>query len=139
MLKRKYKFDNSNTLLLLADNKKISRREGDLQKIDKFLSKLKNNKREYARLVFLIAVFMSKNSIVFADSMGAELGSTASQLIDLLLDFAKYGCIFMGGKTMLEHMLHGANLKQATTEGLQYFLFYLLLQFYPKLFTMIKF
>lgn len=139
MLKRKYKFDNSNTLLLLADNKKISKREGDLQKIDKFLGKLKNNKREYARLVFFIAVFMNKNSIVFADSMGAELGSTASQLIDLLLDFAKYGCIFMGGKTMLEHMLHGANLKQATTEGLQYFLFYLLLQFYPKLFTMIKF
>lgn len=139
MLKRKYKFDNSNTLLLLADNKKISRREGDLKKIDKFLSKLKNNKCEYARLVFLIAVFMNKNSIVFADSMGAELGSTASQLIDLLLDFAKYGCIFMGGKTMLEHMLHGANLKQATTEGLQYFLFYLLLQLYPKLFTMIKF
>ncbi len=57
MLKRKYKFDNSNTLLLLADNKKISKREGDLQKIDKFLGKLKNNKREYARLVFLIAVF----------------------------------------------------------------------------------
>lgn len=111
----------------------------ELNKVDRFLGSLKKNKKEYARLVFLIAVFMNKNSIVFADVIGAELGSTASQLIDLLLDFAKYGCIFMGGKTMLEHMLHGANLKQATTEGLQYFLFYLLLQFYPKLFTMIKF
>lgn len=111
----------------------------ELNKVDRFLGSLKKNKKEYARLVFLIAVFMNKNSIVFADAIGAELGSTASQLIDLLLDFAKYGCIFMGGKTMLEHMLHGANLKQATTEGLQYFLFYLLLQFYPKLFTMIKF
>ena len=117
----------------------LENRDKDLNAVDKFIGNLKKNKKEYTKLVFLIAVFIHKNNIIYAGTIEGELSSTAMQLIDMLIVFARYGCIFMGGKTMLEHMLHGANLKQATTEGLQYFLFYLILQFYPKLFSIVKF
>ena len=40
---------------------------------------------------------------------------------------------------MIEEMLQGANIKEATGAGLQYFIFYIVLQLYPKLFSMIKF
>lgn len=140
LFKKKYKFDESNTLLLLADSKKVEKREKDFELIEKYLISLKDNKVAYARLIFILAIAMRNTGISYAEtSLDLELGDTFQQLVDMLLNFARYGCIFMGGKTMLEHMLHGANLKQATTEGLQYFLFYLLLRFYPMLFNMIKF
>ena len=53
--------------------------------------------------------------------------------------FAKYGCMCMGIKSIIENALQGADFKQATTSGIQYFLIYILLSFYPKLFSMIKF
>ena len=45
----------------------------------------------------------------------------------------------IGLKNMIEEMLAGANLKEATGAGVQYFIFYIILQLYPKLFNMIKF
>lgn len=136
LFKKTYKFESSTAILLFRDKK----RTNDFDIIEKFLNNLKNNKVAYARLVFILAIAMKNIGVSYAQtSIDVELGDTFSQLVDMLLNFARYGCIFMGGKTMLEHMLHGANLKQATTEGLQYFLFYLLLRFYPMLFNMIKF
>ena len=40
---------------------------------------------------------------------------------------------------MTNEMLAGANLKEASSAGLQYFIFYIVLNIYPKLFSMIKF
>ena len=44
----------------------------------------------------------------------------------------------MGVKAIIENALQGANFRQATTSGIQYFLIYILLTLYPKLFAMIK-
>ncbi|WP_343342419.1 hypothetical protein [Terrisporobacter petrolearius] len=111
----------------------------DLNLIDKFIGNLKKNKKEYARLVFLLAVFLNNNNNIYAESLEAGLGTAASEIIHMVLIFGKYGCLGMGIKSMIEEMLQGANIKEATGAGLQYFIFYIVLQLYPKLFSMIKF
>ena len=40
---------------------------------------------------------------------------------------------------MIETMLAGGNVKDATGAGIQYFIFYIVLNIYPKLFSMLKF
>lgn len=104
----------------------------ELNTIDKFIGNLKKNKKEYAKLVFLLAITIPKNS--FATSLDAGMSNTFQDLFNLLVQFAKFGCLFMGTKKMVECMLIGANLKEASTAGIQYYVFYILLQFYPKLF-----
>lgn len=111
----------------------------DLNLLDKFLGNLKKNKKEYARLVFLLAVFLNYNNNIYAESLETGLGDAASEIIHMVLIFGRYGCLGMGIKSMIEEMLQGANIKEATGAGLQYFIFYIILQLYPKLFSMIKF
>ncbi|HBI91152.1 MAG TPA: hypothetical protein DDY58_01230, partial [Terrisporobacter glycolicus] len=107
----------------------------DLNLIDKFLGNLKKNKNKYARLVFLLAVFLNNNNNIYAESLEAGLGTAASEIIHMVLIFGKYGCLGMGIKSMIEEMLQGANIKEATGAGLQYFIFYIVLQLYPELFS----
>ena len=45
---------------------------------------------------------------------GLTLDATFNQLIELLKDFAKWGCLGMGLKKLVEEMLSGANFKQAS-------------------------
>lgn len=111
----------------------------ELSRIEMFLGNLKKNKKEYARLVFLLAIFLNSNNSIYAESLEVGLGSAASEIIHMVLVFGKYGCLGMGIKSMIEEMLQGANIKEATGAGLQYFIFYIVLQLYPKLFSMVKF
>ena len=112
----------------------------DLNLIDRFLRNLKKNKKEYVRLVFLLAVTLPKNAFaqtVQTNDMG--LGSVAFEIIHMVLVFAKYGCLGKGIICMTNEMLQGANLKEALSEGIQYFIFYIILNLYPRIFDMIKF
>ena len=104
--------------------------------LDKFISSL--NQIEYKKLIILIALFMHKNSIVYCATTEAEISMMANQILHILMIFSKYGCMCMGVKTIIENALQGANFRQATTSGIQYFLIYILLTLYPKLFAMIK-
>lgn len=80
---------------------------------------------------------MSTSSYGYTDS--ADLSSVANEIIDMVLLFGRYGCLGIGAKCMIENMIQGANLREATAEGIQYFIFYILLMLYPRLFSMIKF
>ena len=131
--KKKYKFDNTNTLILLTDENNIKK----YNDLDKFIGNLKKNKKEYAKLVFLLAVSIPKPILAASTSMG--LGPVANEIIGMVLAFGRYGCLGMGTKSMIENMLAGANIKEATGAGLQYFIFYIVLNIYPKLFSMLKF
>lgn len=139
LFKKKYKFDNSNTLLLLADTKKMSRREEDLERIDKLIGKIKENKVMYAKLVFTLALALNSNNSIYAQNNDMGLEDVSFEIIHMVLIFGKYGCLGIGLKNMIEEMLAGANLKEATGAGVQYFIFYIILQLYPRLFNMIKF
>ena len=112
----------------------------DITLVDKMIDKIKNNKIMYTRLVVITALLLHFNmNFVFANEIGASLDTTFNQLIELLKDFAKWGCLGMGLKKLVEEMLSGASFKQASVGGMQYWLCYIFIQFYPKLFDMIKF
>ena len=109
----------------------------DINAIDKFIGNLKKNKKEYARLVFLLAISIPKP--IFAQNNDMGLGDVAYEIIHMVLVFAKYGCLGKGILCMTNEMLAGANLKEASSAGLQYFIFYIILNIYPRLFSMVKF
>nr|DAQ39415.1 MAG TPA: hypothetical protein [Caudoviricetes sp.] len=112
--------------------------ENKYSTIEKCLNILKKDKKEYKKLVILIAILMHKGLLCYAATTEAEVSTVATQILSLLMIFAKYGCMCMGIKSIIENALQGANFRQATNSGIQYFLIYILLTFYPKLFTMIK-
>ena len=111
--------------------------ELDLNARDKFLGNLKKNKKEYAKLVFILAVSIPKSSYAVTNDMG--LGDVAWEIVHMIMVFGKYGCLGKGMLCMCQEMLQGANLKQAFGEGIQYFIFYIILNLYPRIFDMIKF
>ena len=111
--------------------------ELDLSTIDKFIGNLKKNKKEYAKLVFILAVSIPKSSYAVTNDMG--LGDVAWEIVHMIMVFGKYGCLGKGMLCMCQEMLQGANLKQAFGEGIQYFIFYIILNLYPRIFDMIKF
>ncbi len=112
----------------------------DMSLVEIVIDHIKINKVMYTRLVFVTALMIHFNmNFVFANSIETSLDATFGQLIALIKGFAKWGCIGMGLKTLAEEMLSGANFKQASVAGVQYWLSYIFIQFYPKLFDMIKF
>ena len=111
----------------------------DITLVNRIISHIQNNKIMYTRLILVTALLLHFNiNFVFANEVGTSLEATFNQLIELLNDFAKWGCLGMGLKKLVEEMLSGANFKQASVAGMQYWLCYIFIQFYPKLFDMIK-
>lgn len=111
----------------------------DITLVNRIISHIQNNKIMYTRLILVTALLLHFNiNFVFANEVGTSLDATFNQLIELLKGFAKWGCLGMGLKKLVEEMLSGANFKQASVAGMQYWLCYIFIQFYPKLFDMIK-
>ena len=111
----------------------------DITLVNRIISHIQNNKIMYTRLILVTDLLLHFNiNFVFANEVGTSLDATFNQLIELLKDFAKWGCLGMGLKKLVEEMLSGANFKQASVAGMQYWLCYIFIQFYPKLFDMIK-
>ena len=111
----------------------------DITLVNRIISHIQNNKIMYTRLILVTALLLHFNiNFVFANEVGTSLDATFNQLIELLKDFAKWGCLGMGLKKLVEEMLSGANFKQASVAGMQYWLCYIFIQYYPKLFDMIK-
>lgn len=111
----------------------------DLSLIEKIIENIEENKDMYSKLVIITALLLHYNmNFAYANGIEASLDSTFNQIIELLKSFAKWGCLGLGIKRLTEEMLSGANFKQASTAGIQYWLCYLFIQFYPTLFEMIK-
>lgn len=108
----------------------------ELRLVDKIIEDIKENKIVYAKLVFTTALLLHMNINVFATGFEDSLDSVGNQIIDMLLSVAKWTCIGMGTKNMITTMINGGNIRQATTEGIQYFIGFLFIQFYPELFDL---
>lgn len=107
--------------------------------LDKSIEYLKTNKKLYLKIVVIIALTLHYSiNPIYAQNIENALNSTFKQLINLLMSFAKWGCIAMGLKSAIESMLNGGSFRNATMSGLQYWAGYIFLQLYPKLFEMIK-
>lgn len=122
----------------IQENRNIANRytKDELRMVDKMIEHIKTNKVIYAKLVFITAIMLHSNINIYADTLESSLDSVGNQLIDMLASVAKWACIGIGIKNMAVTMLNGGNLKRATTEGLQYLLGYLFIQFYPQLFDL---
>ena len=125
----------------IQENRKIEEKytKEDLNICERILEHIKTNKVMYGKLVLTTAILLYLNvNIGYAVSIEASIDTTFNQLIELIKSFAKWGCLGMGLKRSIEEMLSGANFKQASTAGVQYWLCFIFIQFYPKLFEMIK-
>ena len=102
----------------------------DIKQLDKIIGHIKKNKVMYGRLVFMTALFLHLNINVFAS--GFE--TVGPVIIDKFLSLMKWGCIGRGLYEMTVTMVSGGNIKKAMTEGIQYWIGFLFLQFYPQLY-----
>lgn len=116
-------------------NKELVKEE--LELVEKVIDHIKKNKEFYTRVGITTASILSYNTtLTFASSLGMD--DSFNEIIGLIKNFGKYGCLGLGLKKTIEEMLAGASFKQASTAGIQYWLCYLFIQFYPKLFDMIR-
>ena len=116
-------------------NKELVKEE--LELVEMVINHVKRNKEFYTRVGITTASILSYNTtLTFASSLGMD--DSFNEIIGLIKNFGKYGCLGLGLKKTIEEMLAGASFKQASTAGIQYWLCYLFIQFYPKLFDMIR-
>lgn len=109
----------------------------DMTIVEKALDHIKRNPSLYMKLVIFTAMLINYNmSFVYAGSFGASLDQVGKTIVGMLLDVAKWGCIGMGLRNMIITLINGGNMKQAMTEGIQYWMGYLFIQFYPQLFDL---
>ena len=109
----------------------------DMTIVEKALDHIKRNKGLYMKLVIFSAMLLNYNmTFIYAGSFGSSLNQVGNTIVGMLLDVAKWGCIGMGLRNMIITLINGGNIKQAMTEGIQYWMGYLFIQFYPQLFDL---
>lgn len=107
----------------------------DISRFDAFLGHLKRNKTMYMKLVLLLAMTINYSTVpVFALSSSGGLGDMFSMIIEKLISLAKYACMGMGIKEMVICLLNGGSMREASFSGVQYWLGYIFLEFYPTLY-----
>lgn len=104
----------------------------DVLLIDKFIGHIERNKVMYKRLVILITILINSSTITAYATGG--LGDMAITIIDKLTYLAKYACMGMGIKEMIICLLNGGNMREASFAGIQFWIGYLFLEFYPTLY-----
>ena len=136
---------NGNTLgelmLCKKEAKELHLTRNDINALDKVLMHIKKNKYLYAKLVILIAITIDKStltSLAKTNDFSKSIQKMSDTIIDSLILIAKFGSMGMGIKEMIVTMINGANLREATLSGLQYWLGYIFLQLYPYLFDMVE-
>ena len=109
----------------------------DMMLLERLIDNIKTNKNMYTRLVFITASLIHFNAnFVFANEFSTSLDAAGQQILDLLMAFAKWGCIGFGVKDMIVTVLNGGNVKNAINNGLIYILAYVFISLYPQLFDL---
>lgn len=108
----------------------------DIQLVNKMIDHIKKNKYMYLRLVFTTALMLHFNAFVFANGLDGGLDSAGTVIVSMFLSVMKWGCMGRGLYEMAMTMINGGNMRQAITEGLQFFLGFIFCQFYPQLYEL---
>ena len=120
----------------IQENREIKTRN-EIALVNSLLDHIKQNKVMYARLVLTTALLIHFNmNFVFANDFGTSLDVAGKQILDLLMAFAKWGCIGFGVKDMIVTVFNGGNVKHAINNGLVYILAYVFISLYPQLFDL---
>ena len=128
---KSYKFSEYRNLVTMEN----------LNKLDKVIAHIKKNKRMYLKLVILLALTIDRSSLITLASSGSletSLEVLSTKLVGILISFAKVGCMGMGLKAMVVSLLNGGNMKEASIEGIQYWIGYIFLQLYPALYDIVE-
>ena len=120
----------------IQENREIKTRN-EIDLANNLLEHIKEDKVMYARLVFLTASLIHYNmNFTFANDFSTSLDAAGTQILELLMAFAKWGCIGFGVKDMIVTVLNGGNVKNAINNGLVYILAYVFISLYPQLFDL---
>ena len=110
----------------------------DLDLANKILDHIKRNKLAYARLVLITAIMLHFDIVIYANGFEASLDRVGNQILNMLMSFAKWGCLAMGIKDMITTLINGGNMKNSINSGLMYLLGYVFISIYPQLFNMFQ-
>ena len=120
----------------VTEHLELRRSKKDIDLVNRVLENIKANKGIYAKLVLLTAIMLHFDILIYADSFGSSLDRVGNQLLNMLMNVAKWGSICMGIKEMITTVLNGGNVKHALNKGLMYLLMYVFISGYPELFSM---
>ena len=110
----------------------------DISLVNRILDHIKRNKIVYARLVLVTAIMLHFDIVIYANGFEASLDRVGNQILNMLMSFAKWGCLGMGNKDMVTTLINGGNMKNSINSGLMYLLGYVFISIYPQLFTMFQ-
>ena len=120
----------------IQENREIKTRN-EIALVNNLLDHIKKNKVVYSRLVLTTALLIHFNlNFTFANDFSTSLDAAGGQILELLMAFAKWGCIGFGVKDMIVTVLNGGNVKHAINNGLVYILAYVFISLYPQLFDL---
>lgn len=120
----------------VSEHMELVRSKKDLSLVNKIIDHIKANKVMYARLIFITALLLHFDILIYADSFGSSLDRVGNQIIKMLMSVAKWGCLSMGLKEAIGTVLNGGNVKNAINSSLMYLLLYVFISLYPQLFNM---
>ncbi|WP_278683146.1 hypothetical protein, partial [Paraclostridium bifermentans] len=110
----------------------------DVSIANKVLDHIKRNKKVYARLIIITAIMLHFDIVIYASGFESSLDRVGNQILNMLMSFAKWGCLAMGIKDMITTLINGGNMKHSINAGLMYLLGYVFISIYPQLFSMFQ-
>ncbi len=119
----------------------LQRRENiyeDIKLVEKIIENIKTNKALYFKVVFIAALLLRADQIIYASSFEDSLNKVGNTMVEMFIIAAKWGCIGMGFKNMLTTLVNGGNVKNAINEGVQYIIAFIFFQLYPQLYTILR-
>ena len=120
----------------VTEHMQLVRSKNDLSLVSRMIEHIKANKVMYARLIFITALLLHFDILIYADSFASSLDRVGNQIINMLMSVAKWGCLSMGLKEAIGTVLNGGNVKNAINSSLMYLLLYVFISLYPQLFSM---
>lgn len=118
--------------------KEVSFNDKEIGIANKVIEHIKRNKLAYARLVLITAIMLHFDIVIYANGFEASLDRVGNQILNMLMSFAKWGCLAMGIKDMVATLINGGNMKNSINSGLMYLLGYVFISIYPQLFSMFQ-
>lgn len=120
----------------VTEHMQLVRVRKDLDIVNKAIDHIKANKTMYMKLVLFTTLLLHFDILIYADSFSSSLDRVGNQILTMLTDVAKWGCIGCGVKEMITTLLNGGNIKNAINNGLMYLLGYVFISLYPQLFSL---
>ena len=120
----------------VTEHMELVRNRKDIDLLNRVIDHIKANKVMYAKLVLFTALLLHFDILIYADSFSSSLDRVGNQILTMLTEVAKWGCIGCGVKEMITTLLNGGNIKNAINSGLMYLLGYVFISLYPQLFNL---